>query len=331
MAVNGSANFTYKTNNQSEGKGIGTDKGFTLSGSGELDNGWTFSISTAITDAIGLSSSTTALTMGSLGTITLGEGHGGNSGGWDEEVPQAYEQVSDAGPATAMNYTGSWLGNGAIGWALPSLDTGMGSLSVSLGYSPDADNLAGVSDGTKANHGTTYGNGMDIGVKLAMDNGLTIGAYGAERDNITHVTDGIANDDVSDQFDGTWFVTYASGPVSIGYQVSHTDSGLVAVDTATTAAKVPGTAGGLFDDTQMSILFNVNDNLSVSYTDSTSTYDAQGDGTVGDVDSDLDALQIAYSMGGMSINAYMMSAANPGWDSDAQDVDTTEISIGLAF
>ena len=331
MAVNGSANFTYKTNSASEGKGIGTDKGLTVSGSGELDNGWTFALSTTLADGMTLSSSTTALTMGSLGTITIGEGHGGNSGGYDEEVPQAYEQVSDAGPATAANYVGSWLGNGAIGWALPSMDTGVGSLSVTLGFSPDADNLAAVSDGTKANHGSTYGSGMDLGVKLAMDNGLTLGAYGAERENITHVTAGISNDAVSDQFDGTWFATYAAGPVSIGYQVSHVDSGLVAVDTATTAAKVPGTAGGAFDDVQMSILFNVNDNLSVSYTDSTSTYDAQGDGTVGDVDSDLDALQIAYSMGGMSINAYMMSASNPGWDSDAKDVDTTEVSIGLAF
>ena len=332
LSVSGSAAMAYAQASGNQGSGIGTNKAFSLAGSGELDNGWTFSISTALTDAIGLSSSTTALTMGSLGTITLGEGHGGNSGGWDEEVPQAYEQVSDAGPATAMNYTGSWLGNGAIGWALPSLDTGVGSLSVSLGFSPDADNLAAVSDGTKANHGSTYGNGMDAGVKLAMDNGLTLGAYGATRENITHVTAGISNDAVADEFNGTWFATYAAGPVSIGYQVSHTDSGLVAVDTATTAAKVPGTAGGLFDDTQMSILFNVNDNLSVSYTDSTSTYDAQSvSGGVADVDSDLDALQVAYSMGGMSINAYMMSASNPGWDSDASDVDTTEVSIGLAF
>ena len=78
MAVGGSANFTYKTKSDNPGKGIGTNKGFTVSGAGELDNGWTFSIYTAFSDALGLTSHATSLTMGSLGTITAGEGWGGN-------------------------------------------------------------------------------------------------------------------------------------------------------------------------------------------------------------------------------------------------------------
>jgi len=164
-----------------------------------------------------------------------------------------------------------------------------------------------------------------------MDNGLTLGAYGATRENRSHVA---ANTDaVSDEFNGTWFAKYSAGPVSFGYQVSHVDAGLTGSAEAITAAKVVGTAGGVFDDVQMSIVFNVNDNLSVSYSDATSTYDNQDNAStaIADVDSDLDAIQVAYSMGGMSINAYMMSASNPGWDSDANDVDTTEVSIGLAF
>jgi len=76
MSVNGSANFTYKTNNQSEGKGIGTDKGLTVSGAGELENGWTFSTYTYLSDAMALSSHATSITMGSLGTITAGQGWG---------------------------------------------------------------------------------------------------------------------------------------------------------------------------------------------------------------------------------------------------------------
>ena len=58
----------------------------------------------------------------------------------------------------------------------------------------------------------------------------------------------------------------------------------------------------------MSIAFNVNDNLSISWTDGEDTYDAQDNNSSGtataDVDKDTDALQIAYSMGGMSIKAY---------------------------
>jgi len=332
LSVSGSAAIAYKQASNAWGSGIGSNKAWGLSGSGELDNGWSVALATNLTDANALSSSTTALTMGSLGTITIGQGHGGNSGGYDEEVPQAYEQVSDAGTATAANSFGDFLGNGAIGWALPSIDTGAGSLSVTLGFSPDADNVA-VSDGGTGGHGSTYGNGYDAGVKLVTDMGLTLGASVAERENISHVPSG--SNAVRDEFNGTWFATFSTGPVSIGYQRTYLDAGLDVAAEATTAAKVIRTAGGNFEDTQMSILFNVNDNLSVSWTDATSTYDAQsnvkGGTEIGDVDTDLDAVQVAYSMGGMSINAYMMSASNPGWDSDAKDVDTTEVSIGLAF
>ena len=106
MSVNGSANFTYKTSSASEGKGIGTDKGLTVSGSGELENGWTFSTYTYLSDAMGLSSHATSLTMGSMGTITAGQGWGGNSSGFDEEVPQAYEQTSDITNAGSSNSIG---------------------------------------------------------------------------------------------------------------------------------------------------------------------------------------------------------------------------------
>ena len=46
MSVNGSANVTWVQSDATEGKSIGSDKGLTISGSGELDNGWTFSLAT---------------------------------------------------------------------------------------------------------------------------------------------------------------------------------------------------------------------------------------------------------------------------------------------
>ena len=64
-------------------------------------------------------------------------------------------------------------------------------------------------------------------------------------------------------------------------------------------------------------------------------YDAQDNNSSGtataDVDMDSEALQISYSMGGMSISAYQMETSNPGWDSNATKHSASEISIGLAF
>ena len=69
LTASGAANFTYKTTSGSFGKGIASDKGITFAGSGELDNGWSVALSTYMTDDFGLSSSSTSLTMGSMGTV----------------------------------------------------------------------------------------------------------------------------------------------------------------------------------------------------------------------------------------------------------------------
>ena len=52
---------------------------------------------------------------------------------------------------------------------------------------------------------------------------------------------------------------------------------------------------------------------------------------IADVEKQTDALQIAYSMGGMSIKAYRMTESNPNYDSDAKESEKSEISLGLAF
>ena len=122
------------------------------------------------------------------------------------------------------------------------------------------------------------------------------------------------------------------GPVSIGYSESYVDSGVSETATvATTSAKTLRTSGGIFEGEQIGIAFNVNDNLSISYTESTETYNAQSSAASQDVDQEIDAIQFAYSMGGMSIKAYQMDVTNPSFDENADDSKVTEIALGLAF
>ena len=98
------------------------------------------------------------------------------------------------------------------------------------------------------------------------------------------------------------------GSVSVGYSEAYYDSGIDGTTTAATTAKTIGTSDGIFENQQMSIAFNVNDNLSISYTDSEDTYDAQsnvaGGTEVADVTQETEAIQAAYSMGSMSIKGY---------------------------
>jgi len=332
ISVSGSANVTYKTKPGVTGKSIGTDKDVAFTGSGELDNGWTFTVSTLLTDAYSVSSSYTSITMGSMGTVSFGADTGGASYKYDEEVPQAYEQTSDANQNSA-NIVGNQMDSNMIVYNSPSFDLGGASISFDLEASPNANGNA-ANDGGLATYGN-YGTGMGAGVTIKYD-ALTVGVYGAEIENNQAVAASSANssaDALKDVFEGVWYAKYSFGPVSIGYSESYQDQGLTGGATATTTAKTVRSANGIFESETISIAFNVNDNLSVSYTETEDTYDAQDNAAtaVSDVTMDTDAMQIAYSMGGMSIKAYNMDTTNPGYDSDAVKKSISEVALGLAF
>jgi outer membrane protein OmpU len=330
MSMNGSANFTWAQKDGTEGKSIGTDKGLTVSGSGELDNGWTFSVGTYFSDTLAISTHVTTLTMGSMGTLKVGHAYGGIGSAYDEEVPQVYEQTSDAYQNSA-NLVGAYMDGNSVAWDLPSIDLGGMSAAVDLVFSPDATDST-VNNGGQGTHTGVWGIGYGAGVTLTgLADGLTVGVYGDLRETVKDVG---TNDKASDQFTGTWYAKYSAGPISFGYQQSYFDSGLTSATAIAAASPATvGTSAGVFEAENMSIAFNVNDNLSISWTDTTDTYDAQADdtGTIADVDKNTDALQIAYSMGGMSIKAYRMEESNPNYDSDAASSEKSEISLGLAF
>ena len=336
ISVSGSANVTMVTGeaaNGNTGRSIGTDKDVSFTGSGELDNGWTFTVSTLLDDSYSVSSSYTSITMGSMGTVSFGTDTGGASYKYDEEVPQAYEQVSDAQQNSA-NKVGDQMDSNMIVYNTPSFDLGGVSISGDLEYSFMAGGTA-AGDGGSATYTETYGEGVGAGITATYD-ALKVGVYGAEIENKTPRTTG--QDAVRDVFEGVWYASYSFGPVSIGYSESYQDQGLSATGetvTAATTAKAVRTSGGFFESDTMSIAFNVNDDLSISWTEQEDTYDAQsnvkGGTEIADVTMTSEALQIAYSMGGMSTKAYNMEITNPDYDEDARTKSITEIALGLSF
>ena len=127
MTVSGSANLTYtgntgaqdsstaagKTNGQ-DGSRWGMTKTISFAGSGEMDNGWTVSAATAFTDAGAFSTSSVAVTMGSIGTISSGNSFGGHAGSYDG-LAGAYEEVDDGGTTSlSNNLIGSTVDNAGI-------------------------------------------------------------------------------------------------------------------------------------------------------------------------------------------------------------------------
>ena len=333
MSVTGSANVTYVTGESANsGQAIGTDKDVKFSGSGELDNGFTFSIFTNMTDAMTVSSSATVINMGSLGSIGVGSGGGTNvNGAYDEAIPTAYEENSDAGGQAPANSVGANADGNGFTYQLPAMEmmgaTVTGGLDYSFQGGTDSPN-----DGSGVATSTTWGNAYGVGLTVAYD-ALSIGAFVSEVENKNHT----ANKSIEDEMSASWNVKYSAGPVSVGYSEFVIDSGLKSSGaTTTTTAKTVGTSDGMFDGDMFSIAFNVNDDLSISYSEMTATYDTRGHQADGvkqelDVDEKHESLQVAYSMGAMSVKAYTTEITNPNFDEDAATRNVNEIALGLSF
>ena len=126
-----------------------------------------------------LSASTTTITTPSLGSFTFGASTGSASYMYDEEVPQAYEQVSD-GKETMANKVGNFMDNNHVMYTSPTLDLMGASITAHLGYSPQASDTA-VGDGGQVTYNATVGSGKEAGLTIAYE-GLKLGFYGAERE-----------------------------------------------------------------------------------------------------------------------------------------------------
>ena len=328
ITASGDAGYTYS----SEEVGVRTDEGYgfnhdiTFSGSGELDNGFTVSTTMILTESSALSSSNVALGMGGLGTITIGNGLAGVGGAFDDVTPRAYEENHDGmKTSTAIDNIGAAMDNGQILYMSPSFDIGGFSASLMAEYAPEASDAA-VTDGGVSTSSNLWSSGQGLGIKVS-GMGISAGAYANERtkDSSDIMTDG-------DAMNATWHVSYTAGPISFGYQTGAADNALAgAAATVNTAAKLYTTANGMFEYEKMSIAANVNDNFSISWGELTETYDEQDDGTVADVEMKSTSIQFAYSMGSMSVKGYMTDTDNPGWDSNAESDEVTELAVGFSF
>ena len=334
LSVTGSANVTYVTGETSNAaQALGHDKDVKFSGSGELDNGFTFAIHTLTKDDFTVSSTATVINMGSLGSIGVGSGGGTNvNGAYDEAIPTAYEENSDAGGSGGANYVGSIADGNGFTYQLPAMEMMGATITGGLDYSFQGGSDSPGDGGTVA-RSHTWGNAYGVGLTIAYD-ALSVGAFVSERDNKNPSND----KSVEDEFSGSWNVKYNAGPVSLGYSEFYIGSGLADDEAASTAAKTIGTSSGLFEGDMFSIAFNVNDDLSISYSEMETTHDTRGhSGTVGSVAQDVDvvekyeSIQVAYSMGAMSIKAYATEISNPSFDEDADTLNVNEIALGLSF
>ena len=300
MTVTGSAEVSYVQRDGDEitGNPIGMNKNLGFAGSGELDNGWTVSISQATTDAMAFSSAALTIGMGSLGTIVVDNGSGADFGSaLDNVVPIAFEEA-DAGFSTGLVLSGGAItAYGSVIYKLPEFS----GAKIAVAYNPRGGSGAAADGATSEGRG---GAAHEIGVDWSpeMVPGLRVGgAWG------TYDGGGTSGKDLDEE---TWFATYAYGPLSIGYQVADEDNGTTNYDT-----DIYG------------VSFNVNDALSVSY-----QY-GETSGYSGDVTAKFEGFSAAYNIGPMAIKFTDNSAKNQNGITSgvSKDDNNRELNLSMSF
>ena len=132
-----------QADNGKNGKGIAVDTDIHFTGSGELDMGWTVSVSHVLdtTEAVTNSSTQMAVGMGSMGTVQFNMDGGAASNAIDDVLPKAYEESWDPGVGTASFHAfGSAVSKGSISYKTPSFELPFGvTLSAAADYDPNAN------------------------------------------------------------------------------------------------------------------------------------------------------------------------------------------------
>jgi hypothetical protein len=302
LTLSGSAIISYKsvdgtTDSTDVSSKVAMDQELTASGSAELDNGMTISLSHALTST-GSGSATSSLTldMGDMGVLKYSDASiGGGLNALDDITPTAWEEVTDgvAGEVQAG------MGNGA-GFAYSNT---VGGAAVSIQYSEnftatgtDGTNVTTTSLGTSSSLGITYPVG---------DSGLTI--YGGMG------TEGQA--DTTEIDHDTLGVKYAMGAFTVGYQVNNEDNS-AAVNTVA--------ADEDLETTILGVSFSVNDDLSISYGRHETTSTATSA-----LEQEIDGVAIAYSMGSMTLSIYQHEGKNIS--NVAGTSEGTELNLAFAF
>jgi outer membrane protein OmpU len=315
--VSGSIDLSYISADSDENTGnpLGMSKDFQMGGSGEMDNGYSWSYFANYADgAIGLTAITSAafaINMDTLGAVTVSQGSGSAVSAIDDVTPSAYEESWDS-VNNGLNLVGGVVSGTVLRYALPELALGT---KVVLAYNPGVG-AANSADGASAVGTNAYGNGMDMSVTSGLGiDGLTLGAGYAQIEIQDAKTNSSTYSGDIDEMVG--YVKYATGPVTFGYFQSYESTGERA------AASVDA-----YDTNGFGISFAVNDNMSISYSEVENEKDFGS--TTANVTMETEGIGISYNLGGASL-LIQHNEQNRSWASATASDENTEIRLKMAF
>ena len=332
FSVSGSAKATYTVlgNTGTDavhaiGKGIGISNEFTLSASGELDNGMTWSYAQDIDGATVQDDANIAFGT-DYGSVKICVSECGLSTKYAFDN-SAYGVGSDNGygggksATTTMQYGSNISAYNNIQYHAPAdlLPLGM---TFKAGLTPGGAGGSANASSHSVN-GDVTGEMKQYAVTMAPIDGLTLSASYYDFGEM-------GNKDGRQKAEGgSLAANYSIGQVSVGYgETKHAPAQRMGLATATAATQH-------YENDAYSIGFAVNDNLSLSYTEETSEKKNKAKSVTGavtrtDVEMEITTIDVSYTIGGATIGVSNSEHSN---DSYTTGDDTTEtiVAISLAF
>jgi outer membrane protein OmpU len=303
LGVSGSASMNVEHTNggaANVGKTFSMGNSVKFSGSGELDNGMTVSLSfeldqgdddTAASAAYSggpFDSHSVSVSSDALGTLKLnGEGGASSASSIDGSAAGDIWDTFDGsrGAVTATAITDSATGDNSLFYTLPSMVDGLG---VNLSYQPQGSNREA---------------GTGWGVSYTGIDGLT--AKYAVSDEVGSTVDASGDQTV-------WNLSYAYGPITA---------------TASNHDYDVGTAASDQEMSSYAISYTVSDEISITYGQEDIT-----EGGTSKVDAEYSALSASYTSGGMTISAAMKEGENVDHGTATnQDFEYWTLGASFAF
>jgi outer membrane protein OmpU len=296
MTISGAASMNvggYSGAEHDGGATFSMGNQFTVSGSGELDNGMTVSISYQLDDGASpvqgpFDDHSVTVSSDAMGSLTL-YGHGGGSATSAMDATAAgniWDTFDGAlGQATGVAHSNSAPGNNSLSYTMPTI---MDGVAVNLSYQPQQS-------------GNTIDSGMGYAVTYTGVEGLTL-AY--SESDIVGTTSALSGDQTA------WKISYAYGPVTATMTQSEFD-----VVTTTSDQDVSSVA----------VSYTINDEMSVTY--GTDTIESTSSGHV---DAEYTVLKGSYTSGGMTVAVQMKEGENIDHSTNA-NADYEYWGLGLAF
>ncbi len=316
LTVTGSMEATY--NSQSggtTGNPLGMDRELKFSGSTELDNGITVSVMQDTSDALAFGDG--QITFGGVaGLFDIYVGADGSPvDAIDDVTPTAYEEANGAGSGT-LNDIGGLAGEMGIGikFTLPVLEA-----AINAKYIPKVDGTENADNAVSGDANASTGSGRSISAKLPLGNLPVLGGYldgaaltaGYEIDEVSTVAN------THDLEDGTIAFTMPMGNFNFGIQRKAHYEG------ETTA----GGAQIAYKDLAIGLAYSVNDALTISY----NTYESKRHNNAAtNFTQETTAINIGYTVAGMTIGFQEASTDNAAWVQDSND-DSRTLGVSVAF